>query len=62
VSGIQLIAAELGRVAAQLTWILTLQLPNQNVTTVHASVDPGVDAFSDTACDAIAARVVQHLL
>ena len=60
--GIELISAELGRIVEKQAWVLTLQLPNQHVTTVHAPVDPPRDPLADDVCEEIATRVVQHFL
>jgi hypothetical protein len=62
VRGISLITADFGRVDQVPTWILTLQLPNQHVATLHAPVEHGADAFSNETCDQIVERVAQRVL
>jgi hypothetical protein len=60
--GVALVAAELGRTGEQGLWVLTLQLPNQHVITVHAPVEPSFDPLALEVADHIALRVLQHFL
>lgn len=61
-SGIELIAATLGRKDDTPIWVLSLQLPNQHVTTIHAQVHEGEDPLSAVTCGAIAERVARRFL
>jgi hypothetical protein len=59
--GIKLVIADLGRNATQPVWVLTVQLPDGAVQTLHAPVPPQPsDPHAPSICDEVADRVVQH--
>jgi hypothetical protein len=59
--GIRLLASNLGRSGQGPVWVLTLQLPNDHVLTLNATVPGGMDAMASATSANIAARVVEHI-
>lgn len=57
---IAVLDAELGTERDRPLWLLTLQLPNQQVIAVRARVDNDVDPVAVETCEDIAARVIRH--
>ena len=55
-----LIAADLGRTGTLALWVLTLQLPNQRVITVHAPLEHAIDPVGLGAVDPIVLRILKH--
>lgn len=63
-SSYALLRCELGRESAGAkrgVWMLTLELPNQNVLTLRAPLAADQDPFAADVCDDIAGRVIAHL-